>query len=347
MTSWVTRLLALLLISGLTAGLIAGVFVWQWLHTETPVAAERIVVVEKGTSLQRVAEQLTVEHDLRWPEVWRLYARFLEPKPIRAGEYRLADMESPVSILRRLQSGDVITYQVTLVEGLTYNDYLRTLAQAPRLQALLPVSDLAGQLELLDLDIDHPEGEFFPDTYTYIAGATDVSILRRAHQRMRSTLEREWLNRSEGLPYASAREALIMASLIERETGVEYERATIAGVFVRRLQKGMRLQTDPTVIYGMGSDYQGKITRSHLRQPTPYNTYVIKGLPPTPIAMPGLAAIHAALHPAPGETLFFVAKGDGSHHFSETLEEHNRAVQRYQLKRATDYRSTPGSGRQP
>lgn len=347
MSRWVTRLIALLLIVGLAGGIATGVYFWQWLHTETPVAAERVVVVEKGASLRRVAEQLKVEHDLRWPEVWRLYARFLAPEPIKAGEYRLADMESPESVLRRLQSGDVITYQVTLVEGLTYNDYIEVLAQTPRLQVLLPADDWEKQLKMLDLEIDHPEGRFFPDTYSYTAGATDVSILRRAHQRMQSTLEREWLNRSEGLPYASAREALIMASLIEKETGVEYERTTIAGVFVRRLEKGMRLQTDPTVIYGMGADYQGKITRRHLRQPTPYNTYVIKGLPPTPIAMPGLAAIRAALHPEPGSTLFFVAKGDGSHHFSETLEEHNRAVRQYQLRRSPGYRSTPASEGQP
>lgn len=347
MSRWVTRLCVLFLLAGLIAGLGTTAFFWRWLHTETPVPAGQIVVVEKGASLQRVARRLSVEHDLRWPEVWRLYARFLTNEPVKAGEYRLSEMESPVSILRHLQSGDVITYQITLVEGLTYSDYVRTLAQAPRLQAQLPADDLDRQLELLDLNIDHPEGEFFPDTYTYIAGTTDVSILRRAHQRLRATLESEWANRSDGLPYESPREALIMASLIERETGVEYERPTIAGVFVRRLQKGMRLQTDPTVIYGMGADYQGRITRRDLRQPTPYNTYVIRGLPPTPIAMPGLAAIRAALHPEPGDTLFFVAKGDGSHQFSVTLEEHNRAVRKYQLERATDYRSSPAPGATP
>lgn len=347
MSRLLLRLIIIMVIVGLIAGSAATVFFWRWLHTEVSVTAEQVVVVERGASIQRVAQQLKVEHGLRWPEVWRLYARILAPAPIMAGEYRLSDTESPVSILRRLQSGDVITYQVTLVEGLTYNDYIKTLAQAPRLQVLLPSDDQEQQLNLLSLDIDHPEGEFFPDTYTYIAGATDISILRRAHQRLRATLEHEWLNRSEGLPYDSPREALIMASLIERETGVEYERATIAGVFVRRLQKGMRLQTDPTVIYGMGEAYQGRITRQHLRDPTPYNTYVIKGLPPTPIAMPGLAAIRAAMHPEPGEALFFVAKGDGSHHFSVTLEEHNRAVKQYQLKRASDYRSSPAPGGLP
>src|SRR5690606_20976673 len=160
---------------------------------------------------------------------------------------------------------DVITYQVTLVEGLTYNDYVKTLAQAPRLQVLLPSDDRDQQLNLLNLGIDHPEGEFFPDTYTYIAGATDISILRRAHQRLRATLEDGWRNRSEGLPEDPPRDALIVAALMERENCVEYERATIAGVFVRRLQKGMRLQTDPTVIYGMGEAYQGRIPRQHLR----------------------------------------------------------------------------------
>ncbi|MFO6266438.1 endolytic transglycosylase MltG, partial [Pseudomonas aeruginosa] len=181
----------------------------------------------------------------------------------------------------------------------------------------------------------------FPDTYRYTRGMRDIDILRKAYQRMQTILAKEWDGRSQDLPYRDAYQALIMASLVEKETGVPEERSQIAGVFVRRLQRGMLLQTDPTVIYGMGERYNGKITRADLREPTPYNTYVVPGMPPTPIALAGREAIRAALHPAEGETLYFVARGDGSHVFSSSLDEHNKAVREYQLKRRSDYRSSP------
>ena len=175
-----------------------------------------------------------------------------------------------------------------------------------------------------------------------MAGTTDKALLLQAYRRMRRILTEQWRQRQRNLPYDNDYEALIMASIIEKETGVAGERRKIAGVFVRRLLRGMRLQTDPTVIYGLGDSYQGNLTRAHLKQATPYNTYTINGLPPTPIAMPGRAAIHAALHPKDGKALFFVAKGDGSHHFSETLTEHNKAVRKYQIKkRRTHYQSSP------
>jgi UPF0755 protein len=171
---------------------------------------------------------------------------------------------------------------------------------------------------------------------------SDLQLLRRAHDLLRQFLHQAWEERAQGLPYGSPYEALIMASIIEKETGVPEERGKIAGVFVRRLQRGMRLQSDPTVIYGMGERYAGRITRADLRRPTPWNTYLIDGLPPTPIALVGREAIRAALHPAEGEALYFVAKGDGTHRFSNTLEQHNRAVRQYQLQRRADYRSSPG-----
>ena len=177
----------------------------------------------------------------------------------------------------------------------------------------------------------HPEGRFFPDTYHFPIGMTDIEFLRRAYVKMARVLEEEWQQREAGLPYKTSDEALIMASILEKETAVAEERAAIAGVFVRRLQKGMKLQTDPTVIYAMGDDYHGNIRRKDLKIDSPYNTYFYVGLPPTPISLPGVEAIHAALHPEDGETLYFVAKGDGSHYFSKTLKEHNRAVARYQL----------------
>ncbi len=193
----------------------------------------------------------------------------------------------------------------------------------------------------------HPEGRFFPDTYLFTSSETDLDLLRRAFERMEEVLAAEWQAKAENLPYDSPYDALIMASIVERETGAVHEREEVAGVFVRRLEKGMRLQTDPTVIYGMGEKYQGRITRKDLRTHTDYNTYRIDGLPPTPIALPGREAIHAALNPAEGDTLYFVARGDGTHKFSKTLAEHQKAVRAFQLNRRSDYRSSPAPSPAP
>ena len=315
---------------------------WSWLTTPVPIAEnQRVVIIEKGDTLHRLSRRLSGGGMLRWPKVWLAYAKFIGATGINAGEYRLAEKESPVSLLARFQSGDVVQYQITLVEGLTVNDYLRSLHSHKKIKAVLPASPSIEQWREAGFDFNHPEGWFFPDTYHFSRNSTDVDILQRAYQAMRTTLQDEWQNRAQNLPYQSAYEALIMASIVEKETGVEFERPDIAGVFVRRLDQNMRLQTDPTVIYGMGERYQGNITREDLKQPTPYNTYVIKGLPPTPIAMPGRAAIHAALHPAGGSALYFVARGDGTHEFSKTLEQHVRAVNKYQKRRREDYRSSP------
>jgi UPF0755 protein len=193
----------------------------------------------------------------------------------------------------------------------------------------------------LALPVGNLEGRIFPDTYSFSRNTSDVEILRNGYHKMVALLSEEWEQRAADLPYKTPYEALIMASIIERETGHHSEREQIAGVFVRRLQQGMKLQTDPTVIYGMGDDYKGKIGRKNLLQPSAYNTYVIDGLPPTPIALPSAASIHAALHPAGGNALYFVAKGDGTSEFSDTLAEHNAAVRRYQLQRRKDYRAAP------
>jgi UPF0755 protein len=188
-------------------------------------------------------------------------------------------------------------------------------------------------MERLGYPGEHPEGYFYPDTYHFQGGTTDVVFLEHAYQRLQSVLEHQWEKRNKNLPLQSPYEALILASIVEKETGKAEERPMIAGVFIRRLAKGMKLQTDPTVIYGMGVSFKGNISRRDLVTDTPYNTYVHAGLPPTPICMPGEAAINAVLHPADGKALYFVAKGDGSHYFSATLEEHNIAVRRFQLNK--------------
>ncbi len=322
---------------------IAGYYFWNWLNRPIVVVQESsIIMIDKGASLYSVAHQLHELELIRWPRLWVYYARIADLADIKAGEYRLAEKESPISLLARFQSGNVIRYQITLVEGLTFRDFLNTMHNHQQLENKLEGMTDARILEVLNLGIEHPEGWFFPDTYQFTRGDSDITLLRRAHAEMVAVLEYEWERRAEDLPYDTSYEALVMASIVEKETGVPYERKEIAGVFVRRLQKNMRLQTDPTVIYGMGDIYDGNLRRKDLSTANPYNTYMIKGLPPTPIAMPGRDAIRAALDPAKGETLYFVARGDGTHYFSETLEEHVEAVRRYQKIRRADYRSSPG-----
>jgi UPF0755 protein len=241
----------------------------------------------------------------------------------------------------------VVQYNLTLVEGWTFRQVRSAVARHEKIKHTL---DGLSDSEVMD-KLGHtgvfPEGRFFPDTYRFVRGMTDVELLQQAYMRLDEVLAKEWAERSTDLPYRDPYQALIMASLVEKETGIPQERGQIAGVFVRRLRLGMMLQTDPTVIYGMGERYNGKITRADLREPTPYNTYTITGLPPTPIAMVGREAIHAALNPSDGTSLYFVARGDGSHVFSDDLDDHNSAVREFQLKRRADYRSSPAPQSQP
>ena len=260
---------------------------------------------------------------------------------LHGGEYRLEPGMTVNQLFEAWVSGKVVQYSLTLVEGWNIRQLRAALGAQEKLEQTLAGVDDAELMRRVGEPGMHPEGRFFPDTYRYVRGMRDIDLLIQANRRLRQVLAEEWAARATGLPYKTEYEALIMASIIEKETGVPAERGQIAGVFVRRLEKRMRLQTDPTVIYGMGERYAGKIRRSDLREATPYNTYTISGLPPTPIAMVGREAIHAALQPEPGKTLYFVARGDGSHVFSATLEEHLRAVRQYQLKRRADYRSSP------
>jgi len=328
---------ALLLVCVLAAGLIAG---GAWMEYQDflsePLAPDQeslVLDVERGTSLRGLSEELTRLGVLEHPYFFMAMAYHAgKATSIKTGEYALPSGIRLPELLELVTSGKVVQRAFTLVEGWTYRQALAALAKDERLKH--PLGDgpsAAAVMTRLGHPEEHPEGRFLPETYHFSKGADDLDILRRAYAAMEQVLEEEWARRDEELPLKSPYEALILASIVEKETGRAAERPIIAGVFIRRLDLGMNLQTDPTVIYGLGERFDGNITRAHLRQDTPYNTYVHKGLPPTPIALPGRAAIHGVLHPQEGDSLFFVAKGDGSHHFSATLAEHNRAVRRYQL----------------
>ena len=314
----------------------------RWLEQQIILSPEqRVFVVNKGESLEKVSLRLAERNILRWPRLWRYYAQYIDKGGVKAGEFRFNTHESPISILDTLQSNQVIHYKITFYEGINYRQMLDLLGSNSVLIQTLANKPWFEQKKILGVAEEHPEGLFFPDTYQFIRGDSDADILQRSYQKMRQTLLSLWPERDVNLPYASSYEALIMASIVEKETGLASERRDIAGVFVRRLNKRMRLQTDPTVIYALGAEYDGNIRKKDLSIDSPYNTYRNFGLPPTPIAMPGREAIYAALHPAPGKSLYFVARGDGSHQFSETLAEHNRAVKNFQLRRRSDYRSSP------
>lgn len=323
----------------------SSLWLWQGLQSlDEPVALEepRLFDVPAGTGFGQLARKLESE-GLVERSLWlRIYGRlFPEQARVKAGEYEFSQGMSARDMLAQMVAGETKQWSIQFIEGWTFQDMRTALANNPRITHLTTDWSEARIMEAMGAEGEHPEGRFFPDTYRYTGNETDLDILRRAFNRMETVLSEEWETRAEDLPYETPYEALIMASIVERETGAPHERDEVAGVFVRRLEKGMRLQTDPTVIYGMGSKYVGRITRRDLLTHTPYNTYRISGLPPTPIALPGQDAIHAALHPAEGETLYFVARGDGTHKFSRTLEEHQRAVREYQLNRRSDYRSSP------
>ncbi|KZC17176.1 aminodeoxychorismate lyase [Rhodanobacter sp. FW510-R12] len=265
---------------------------------------------------------------------WRLLARQTHVAGrLHAGEYALEPGITPRQLLANMAAGKVLQRNVTIVDGWTFGELRQALARAEKLNHDSAGLDDAAIMQKIGAGGETPEGRFLPETYAYVKGDGDLDILRRAHAAMVKTLDELWAGRAQGLPLASPYEALILASIVEKETGRPDERAQIAGVFVRRLRNHMLLQTDPSVIYGMGASYAGNIHKSDLTTDTPYNTYTRAGLPPTPIALPGKPALVAALHPADGDTLYFVARGDGGHVFSRTLEEHNRNVDCYQRKR--------------
>lgn len=289
--------------------------------------------IKSGSSLSAVIYDLSNKNIIKHPRYLIWYARLngLSNK-MKTGDYLLSNKLTSKEFLDNIFKGKVIQYSLAVIEGWSFSQLIEAIKQHPHIKHTLTNLSEKEIMGKLGLSGQHPEGLFLPDTYHFPAQLSDLEFLRRAYHAMQTVLKEEWDNRAVGLIYKNSYEVLIMASIVEKETGLASERNQIAGVFVRRLEKKMRLQTDPTVIYGMGNKYKGNIRKRDLLQDTPYNTYRRRGLPPTPIALPGRKAINAALHPAEGNALYFVSRGDGSHVFSETLEEHNKAVIKYQLK---------------
>lgn len=296
---------------------------------------QRIDVVQ-GKAFSTTLSDLAAKNIFAEPRLvmyLRLHARFTgQAKALKAGEYELVPGMNSFDLLALIVSGKTVLHQLRLIEGWTFAEALEVIRSSDELVHTLQDSDVESIMSSIGRSGLHAEGRLFPDTYYFPKGMTDEAFLRRASAAMDNVLKLEWEQREANLPYQSPEEALIMASIIEKETGAPVERAEIAGVFVRRLRMGMKLQTDPTVIYGLGEKFDGNLRRTDLESDTPYNTYTHTGLPPTPICLPGRASIHAALHPADGDAIFFVSRGDGTHQFSATLEQHNAAVNRYQRR---------------
>jgi UPF0755 protein len=328
------RLIAWGLIAAL---LVIGVLTYQLLSFQYSTIGlsqqQTVFLIRSGSNIKTIAQDLAMQKIIDDPWLFILLAKLkgVETR-VRAGEYQLEAGQTPDNLLETFTKGSSIQYSFTVIEGWSFRQMLTALSQDPVIEHKLGGKSSAEVMDLIGYPGQHPEGMFFPDTYRFPKGTSDIDFLRRAYQVMQQHLQREWDQRDSNLPLKSSYEALILASIIEKETGVGYERPMIGAVFIERLKRKMRLQTDPTIIYGLGESFDGNIRFRDLKKDTPYNTYLHAGLTPTPIALPGLDAIRAALHPAQTKALYFVSKGDGTHKFSETLEEHNAAVSRYQLK---------------
>jgi UPF0755 protein len=349
MKRWRRWLLAVLAVTVLVAGA-AALYARNWLAAPLPLGeAVTTVEVMPGQSLTAVTQGLAARGLLRHPRLLAAYGRLTGADArLHAGEFAIAPGTTPAGLLQTFVSGAVVQHSVTVVEGWTFRDLRRALAAAPTLEHTLDGLSDAAVMEALGEAGRHPEGLFFPDTYLFGKGTRDLDLLRQARARMRQELDAAWAQRHAGLPLADSYEALILASIVERETAASDERGRIAGVFAARLRKGMRLQTDPTVIYGLGPAFDGNLRRADLERDGPYNTYARTGLPPTPISLPGRQSLLAAVQPDERGDLYFVATGtgDGRHVFSKTLQEHNAAVREYLVRYRQQHRTrkdTPGT----
>lgn len=316
--------------------LLAGILATAWLgyYTLTPMQVRGLPAefsIHPGSTLRSVAQQLNQQGLLEHPYAFVALGRLLgKAGTVKAGSYSMERALSPYTLLEKITRGDTLLGKVTVIEGWSFRQMRQALDASPRLGHDSQGWTDKALLEAIGATETHPEGLFFPDTYYFDVGSSDVQVYKRAYHAMQEALAHAWEARADKAPYTSPYQALIMASIIEKETGAPDERPQIAAVFVNRLRIGMRLQTDPTVIYGMGTRFDGNLRKDDLLADTPYNTYTRSGLPPTPIALPSKAAIQAALNPDGSKALYFVAKGGGRHQFSNSLEDHNQAVNRYQ-----------------
>ena len=335
MVKLIRRLLTWSVVAGLLLAALLAFQLVSFQHGAIPLTSgPAVFLIRSGSNIKSISQDLAREKIIDDPWLFILLAKLrgMETR-VRAGEYHLEPGLTADELLEKFTQGNAIQYKLTIIEGWSFRQMLAAIAADPIIESTLQGKSDAEIMALLGQPGQHPEGLFFPDTYRFPKGTSDLDFLRRAYQVMQKHLEREWDQRVPGLPLKSSYEALILASIIEKETGAGFERPLIAGVFIERLKRKMRLQTDPTIIYGLGPDFDGDIRYRDLRKDTPYNTYLHSGLTPTPIALPGLDSIHAALHPATTNALYFVSKGDGTHQFSATLEEHNAGVSRYQLNK--------------